>query len=343
MVRSLVVFTAVLLAIAGLGATRGQLQLGVLGGLVGGAGAGLALAFARVRRGPLALPPLIAVVGVVVVAVAVVAVLRPAAVFVPRWILPGMSSADAAGGDRVLFAANLEPAQREQVAAAVADYRGAFAQLLGVWELPGCAVDVVVADEASYALLAAAAQRDDGAFGFAHKPPMGRITVVHRLGAGWGSLTHHLALLYVPCALPQAPDWVVVGTAALVEKHLLRAGSDGRKAFSLEHRSNWRMPEALDAATMRAGTPRRDLRLELARAEDQGFLRAFFLFLHAGGWLSPVLQLVRDGQQASVALANVTGADAVALEQQWRDWLHTESIHLPVLEAATPGATFPQL
>lgn len=302
--------------------------------LLGGSGLGWAFAFSRVRRGPLALPPLLSIVGVAIFALACVAAVRPAAFYVPRWILP-LPAVDVAV-DRVLGRDDQQPAV---VVAAHARYRRAFARLLAPDDasaLDACPVDVILVDDAGYALLAGAAAKEEAQLGFAHAPALGRSVVVHRAGSGWGSITHHLAGLWTPCALPNAPRWLVEGVAALVEKHRL-VDDDAGTRFDLHFRSDWRVPESLLAS------PPRDLQLELSTARDQGFLRAFFLFLAERGHLAPLMERVRNDVAATQALADVTKKGPKALEAEWRQWLHEEASRIPTLDAATPDVTTPPI
>lgn len=332
-IRAIVLSAGGVTLLAMLGA-RVSSELAAAVGLLGGAGLAWTFAFARVRRGPFALPPLLAVFGAATFALAFIAAARPAAFYMPRWIVVmpaevvgGGSSGDRSG-DRVLGRA----AQHSDVYLAHhGRYRAAFEDLFGVKDF-GCPVDVVLPDGDGYATLAHAAGLDSGAasMGFAHNPPLGRRVVVHRENSGWGGIVHHLALMWTPCALPNAPPWVVQGVASLVEKHRLQPSDDASARFDLRYRSDWRIPES------RLASAERDLQLELSTGDDQGFLRAFFLYLHERGHLRPLLARIAQGADATQALADVTRLGPQALEADWRKWLHGEARAIPPLQAAGP-------
>lgn len=319
-------------------------SLGVNAGLACAAGLAWAFAFSRVRRGPFASPPLLSVLGVAVAALALMAVARPSTLYVPQWIadqrVNDAGDAPALRGDRMLG----DETTREGAAlvAALPRYRRALTDLVGADRSDfACSVDVIYPSRTSddapahYDQLARAAGFDPAVatMGFAYAPPLGRRVVVHARGTGWGGITHHLALHHVQCTLPRAPPWLTNGVAALVEKHTL----DDNDRFVLRYRSDWRVPES----TLRSGV--RDLNTELFRGDDQGFLRAFFLYLHERNLLRPLLARVRAGEDAVAALASVTGKGPGALERDWRAWLESEARDIPTLEAATPDVSAPPI
>lgn len=313
-------------------------ELGANAAIVGSGALAWAIAFSRIRRGPFARPPLLSVIGVAVFALALLATLRPDILYMPQWI--AQQRVEQIGADRFGRGDRVLGDEREADVAAVIHahprYRRAFAELLGVERIDGCDVDVILPDDAEdYADLARAAgvEGDGATMGFAYAPPLGRRVVVHHAGSGWGSITHHLALHMVACELPRAPPWLANGVAALVENH--RLGENDH--FELRFRSDWRVPES----TLRS--PPRDLNIELFRGDDQGFLRAFFLYLNERNQLRPLLVRVRAGEDALAALAAVTGKGPSALEQDWRTWLENEAHDIPHLDTATPAATAPPI
>lgn len=346
-IRSLIALVVGLAVPIAIGARTSELygsSLGAEAGIVCAGGLTWAFAFSRIRRGPFALPPLLSVLGVVLAALALMAVARPSTLYIPQWIadqrVNDSDDAPALRGDRML--GDEESPEGAALMAAVPRYRNALTDLIGAdrsdfW----CSVDVIYPsrdrDDAphDYADLARAAGHDPSitTMGFAYAPPLGRRVVVHAKGTGWGGITHHLALHHVQCTMPQAPTWLTNGLAALVEKHTL----DDNDRFVLRYRSDWRVPEST------LNSPVRDLNIELFRGDDQGFLRAFFLYLNERNMLRPLLVRVRAGEDAVAALAVVTGKGPKALEADWRAWLETEAHAIPVLEAATPDASAPPI
>jgi hypothetical protein len=318
--------------------------LGVEAGLACAGGLAWAVAFSRIRRGPFALPPLLSVLGVAVAALALMAVARPSTLYLPQWIadqrVNDSDDAPALRHDR--FLGDETTPEGAAIMAALPRYRRALTDLTGADRSDFlCSVDVVYPSrdrsDAShhYADLARAAGYDPAiaTMGFAYAPPLGRRVVVHAKGSGWGSITHHLALHHAQCTMPGAPTWLTNGIAALVEKHTL----DDADRFVLRYRSDWRIPESVLRSEVR------DLNIELFRGDDQGFLRAFFLYLHERNMVRPLLARVRAGEDAVAALAAVTGKGPKALEADWRAWLETEAHAIPVLEAATPHVSAPPI
>ena len=331
--RALAAACAGLAVAAGIATARGATALIVAAGAVAASGFVLVFAFHRARAGRLAVPPLHAVVGLLLAAAGLAAVARPDVVFLPTWFAGARRIQAPAGADAVgrVFversAFRSDSVVPDAVARALPAYRAATQRLVG--DAGGCPLDVVVARRGGPFDAALGAR---GAYGFLHRPVVGRDVVVVYPGTGWGSLAHHAMQRWVECALPGAPPWIAIGLATLVEKHHVRAG-----AFDLRVRSDWRVPESALAS------PPRDLLVELTTARDQGFLRAFFLFLHVRGHLAPLLDRVRAGEDPLGALGAVTSSTPRTLEAQWRRWLHEEAGALPTLAAASPYAGAPDL
>lgn len=163
---------------------------------------------------------------------------------------------------------------------------------------------------------------------------LGTAVVVTPTGAGWGSLAHHLMYELAPCALGTRETWLVMGLAALVEKHTIDASTG---AFDLRHRSDWR---PFDVALSSA---KRNIMQEFDKASDQSFLRSFFLYMHDEGLLTPFLNEVRSGASPMGALARVSAIPSHQIEQNWRTWLETRASRLPVLSSAKPFEGAPEL
>jgi len=325
------IFFAIGLAIGSVvGAVRGTPLLGVMSGLL--LGSGLALWYGMTtsarRLGGRSIG--FFTLGLVFLVVGAAAFV-PRVVFMPRWVTP-LVVVDAGSSIRILSDredAVLDPA----LVKARAVYEGAFTALFGDGARD-CRVDVVIAHEPGTRELLTRASDVTGEFGSFHAPLLGPAVVVTPIGAGWGSIVHHAMYQMAPCALGPQKAWLVNGLASLVEKHTVDPSTG---AFDLRHRSDWR---ALDVALT---SEKRNLMKEFDKANDQSFLRAFFLYLYDENLLTPFLNEVKAGKSPIGALARVTAIPPHQIEQQWRTWLETKARDIPVLTAATPFEGAPDL
>ena len=304
-------------------------RFGAICGTLVGAGLGLLVGIERVRRGFLSPPPFFAVVGAIFVALGVGVFLRPSVLYFPRWLVD-LDVVERDAGTRILTAST-DTAAGLALKNALPVYRRAFTQLLGA-DVASCPVDfVVVGNPRELAILQhAAGQRGD--FGFFHRTRFANPVVVVSPGAGWGSIAHHWMYALGPCVLPAQPAWVHVGFATLAEKH-----APMEQTLSFRQRSDWRHPDSDEQ------TAPRDLNTELADADDQGFLRSFFLFLLDTGRLAPFVARLHAGAAADDALRAVCGGSLEDIQVQWHTWHQGRAQQIPVLPAATPTREAPAL
>lgn len=318
-----------LLALA-VGAARGTWMLGAVAGVF--LGSGLLLTSGAVhafrRRG--ARSPLAFLVGLVALVVGV-ALFVPRVAYVARFIAP-LSVVDEGDFIRVLTDKS-DPAFDAALARARQNYERAFVDLLGE-RAKECTVDIVVAHEASTKTAFGLAGEGMGEFGSYREPVLGRAVVVAPRGTGWGSVTHHAMYRLASCALQTRRAFVLVGLASLVEKHTI---DETKGAFVLSHRSDWR---PLDVSL---SSEKKNLMKELDRADDQAFLRSFFLFMNEEGFLRPMLKSMASGKSPIGALAEATTLKPHEIEMGWRVWLTTKAKDLPVLMAASPFEGAPDL
>jgi hypothetical protein len=282
--------------------------------LLAGAGLALMFGFRRVSVGVLAVPPWTAVLGALAFAFGTTMVVAPRALYLPELDrrLMRISSFD----DTRFFVDRGAPAWGfdAQMRTAFGNYVVATRDLIG--DVRDCPLDIVFAADPSAGATP---------FGSYQRPLIGRPTVFVQRGAGWGSLTHHMMLGYASCALPRQPQWVVVGLAALVEKHTIVDG-----VFNLHWRSTWRELE------QGAPAPAFDLHEVLEDSADQGLLRALFLHLESRGALTPFLKRLRAGESAEQALLAELGGDPTGAVAGFRHFLEQDLMKVPELETARP-------
>ncbi|MCC7074445.1 MAG: hypothetical protein IT383_24275 [Deltaproteobacteria bacterium] len=305
------------------GAQAHTIRLGLACGLLIASGLALGVGVERRQRGALAPPPLSAVLGAVLLGLGIAALVAPHAIFLPRWLVP-LEVVFNDGARRVLAGERGREAA-QALAEALPIYDRAFTSWLG----PGverCAVDFVIADDDETLGALERGARSRGEFGFFHAPLVGRPVVVVRPGSGWGGVTHHWMYALAPCRLGAQPPWVPIGLATLAEKH---APVDG--VLSFRFRSDWRVPDSVQR------TAPRDLALELREANDQGFLRSFFLYLLDRGALPELLAALRAGVPAHEAVARLR------VEPSWHAWHGGDAHAIPMLPGARPRDDAPQL
>jgi hypothetical protein len=170
-------------------------------------------------------------------------------------------------------------------------------------------------------------ERTGESFGSYSAPLLEGPAVVHPMGAGWGSLAHHLVYAFASCGSQQIPRWAVVGLATSVEKFVadLDAG-----VIDFAHRHTWREVPPIFVATPQQAQ-------QLLVLQDQNALRSFMVFTRETGRMPKLFGALRV-RDANAAMTEVFGSPSRMLEE-WRrfdaEWRRTRT---PLPAAKVKGA-----
>ena len=316
--------------------------LGWILGLVLGSGLGLIFTSRRSSIGFLGIPSLSCLLGVILTALATGLIINPALIIngsqysrVDLWNPRDYKVAEGIGF--TLYSDRPNNQEDQRLREFLNQFRAEVNRYLFDPGAKSCSTEVHFFREDKNYYAAANYFGLNTDYGFLIRPLVRRPLVIMREDSGLGTLTHQMMYHYLGCSYPEGiPGWAAQGAASFVEK-FLALEDDKYVNFSWGYRSNWRDFE------LRKRLNSIDLKTALIEGRDQSLFRSLFLFLHHQQKLVPLLNRLHGAKTDGVLqLETLLGKPIAEIEKQWRTWINTEALNLPMVQASflsSPGET----
>lgn len=310
------------------------LGLGSILGIILGLGLSLIFTSRRSSSGFLGIPPLSCLFGVILTALATGLIINPTLIIngsqyskVDLWNPRDHKVAEGTGF--TLYSDRPNSQKDQQLREFLNQFRTEVNRYLFDPGSPNCSTEVHFfrKDKNYYAAANYFGLNTD--YGFVVRPLVRRPLVIMREDSGLGTLTHQMMYHYLGCSYPEGiPGWAAQGAASFVEK-FLALEEDGYVHFSWGYRSNWRDVE------LRQRLNNIDLKTALIKRRDQSFYRSLFLFLHHQQKLVPLLNRLHGAKNDGILqLETLLGKPIADIEKDWRQWMNTEALNLPMVQAS---------
>ncbi|MGK7957565.1 MAG: serine/threonine protein kinase [Crocosphaera sp.] len=299
-------------------------------------GLGLSLIFTAPRSSHrfLGIPPLSCLFGVILTALATGLIINPALIIngsqyfkVDLWNAKDYKVAEGVGF--TLYSDRPIDSKDEELRDFLNQFRIEVNRYLFDPGLTNCSTEVHFFREEKNYYAAANYFELNTDYGFLIRPLFRRPLVIMREDSGLGTLTHQMMYHYLGCSYPEGiPSWAAQGAAAFVEKFLALKDNEYMR-FSWGYRSNWRDVE------LRQRLNTIDLETTLTQYRDQSLFRSLFLFLHHQQKLVPLLNRLHGAKGDGILqLETLLGQPIAEIEKQWRQWVKTEALQLPMVQAS---------